>query len=66
MGQSEVARESGTAIDTDQSATTSWGIGSEGQINAWPIDEGYIDYIQAGSEAYAGNFNEISGRPHKT
>jgi putative iron-regulated protein len=56
-GQSEVARESGTAIDTDQSATTSWGIGSEGQINAWPIDEGYIDYIQAGSEAYAGNFN---------
>ncbi len=54
-GQSEVARESGTAIDTDQSDSTPWGLGSEGQINAWPIDEGYIDYIIPGSEAYAGN-----------
>jgi putative iron-regulated protein len=55
-GQSEVARECGTAIDTDESGSTPWGLGSEGQINAWPIDEGYIDYIATGTEAYAGNF----------
>ena len=58
-GQTEAYREANGPIDTEESASTPWGIGNEGQINAWPIDEGYIDFIQAGTEAFAGDFTSI-------
>jgi len=54
-GQSEVYRETNSPIDVEQSATTPWGLNTEGQINAWPCDEGYIDYVASGTEAYAGS-----------
>jgi len=54
-GQTEVYRETNSPIDVEQSANTPWGIENEGQLNAWPCDEGYIDYVQAGTEAYAGS-----------
>lgn len=38
-GQTEVFRESGGPIDTPNG-------GIEGQINAWPLDENYIDYVR--------------------
>jgi len=53
-GQTEVYRETNSPIDVEQSADTPWGIENEGQLNAWPCDEGYIDYVLAGTEAYAG------------
>ena len=42
--QSEVFRFGNTIIDD-------W----EGQVNAWPLDEGLIDYVDAGYEAALGN-----------
>ncbi|NQY30296.1 MAG: hypothetical protein HRT69_12590, partial [Flavobacteriaceae bacterium] len=54
-GQSEVIRETNSPIDVAQSASNPWGIENEGQLNAWPCDEGYIDYVLTGTEAYAGN-----------
>ena len=32
----------------------SWSLENEGQMNAWPIDESYIDYVSDGTEAFAG------------
>lgn len=53
-GQTEVYRGSNGPIDFEGNAT--WAINNEGQLNAWPLDEGYIDYVQSGTEAYAGDF----------
>jgi putative iron-regulated protein len=50
-GQTEVYRETNSPIDTD---SESWSLNTEGQINAWPCDEGYIDYIDPLSTAHAG------------
>jgi len=58
-GQTEVVRETNSPVDVDESGNTPWGLGNEGQMNAWPIDESYIDYVQAGTEAYAGTFMSI-------
>ncbi|NQY04980.1 MAG: hypothetical protein HRT68_01960 [Flavobacteriaceae bacterium] len=58
-GQTEAYREASGPVDTDNSAGTPWGLGNEGQMNAWPIDEGYIDYVQVGTEPYAGNYTSI-------
>jgi putative iron-regulated protein len=58
-GQTEAYRECNGPIDTDNSSSTPWGLGNEGQMNAWPIDEGYIDYVQAGTEPYAGTYTSI-------
>lgn len=58
-GTTEAFRECNGPVDTDQSATNPWGIGNEGQMNAWPIDESYIDYVAAGTEPYAGNYGSI-------
>lgn len=55
-GTTEAFRECNGPVDTDQSASTPWGIGNEGQMNAWPIDESYIDYVAAGTEPYAGTY----------
>lgn len=55
-GTTEAFRECNGPVDTDQSASTPWGIGNEGQLNAWPIDESYIDYVAAGTEPYAGTY----------
>lgn len=54
-GQSEVVRETNSPIDVAQSAANPWGIENEGQLNAWPCDEGLIDYVLSGTEAYAGD-----------
>lgn len=58
-GQTETYRECTGPIDTKNAAATPWGLDNEGQLNAWPIDEGYIDYIQAGTEPYAGTYTSI-------
>jgi putative iron-regulated protein len=58
-GQTEVYRECSGPVDTDESSSTPWGLGNEGQMNAWPIDESYIDYVQVGTEPYANNYASI-------
>lgn len=62
-GQTEVYRGSNGPIDFEGTEDEPWALSNEGQINAWPLDEGYIDYVKAGSEAYAGSFENsiISG-----
>ncbi len=55
-GQTEVYRETNSPIDTD---SESWSLGNEGQLNAWPIDESYIDYVEVGTEGYAGSYTSI-------
>ncbi|CAM1366705.1 conserved hypothetical protein [Tenacibaculum litopenaei] len=50
-GQTEAYRESDGPIDTSSNA---WSINNEGQMNAWPLDEGYIDYVTASSDSYSG------------
>lgn len=55
-GVTEVYRGSNGPIDTEN---TAWGINNEGQVNAWPLDESYIDYVTATSHSYAGNYGGI-------
>jgi putative iron-regulated protein len=38
--------------------------GPEGQINAWPLDEAYIDYVE--DDAEAGIVNDVDGFPEIT
>jgi putative iron-regulated protein len=38
--------------------------GPEGQINAWPLDEAYIDYVDGDAEA--GIINDVAGVPEIT
>ena len=54
-GQSEVFRGSDGPIDS--ASGESWVIDNEGQMNAWPLDEGYIDYVTSTSTAYAGDYS---------
>lgn len=42
-GQTEVYRGSNGPIDSE--SDESWAINNEGQINAWPLDEAFIDYV---------------------
>jgi putative iron-regulated protein len=56
-GQTEVYRETNSPVDVEFSTENPWGLGTEGQMNAWPCDEGYIDYITASSSAYAGSLD---------
>ncbi len=42
-GQSEAFRFYGGPIDGDE--------GPEGLINAWPLDEGYVDYVEGNPKA---------------
>lgn len=58
-GQTEAYRECNGPIDTDESAVSPWGLANEGQLNAWPIDESYIDYVAVGTEDYANNYTSI-------
>ncbi len=51
-GQTEVYRGSNGPIDSE--GNESWIINNEGQMNAWPLDEAYIDYVTASSDAYSG------------
>jgi putative iron-regulated protein len=51
-GQTEVFRGSNGPVDSE--SNDAWVINNEGQMNAWPLDEGYIDYVTAASDAYAG------------
>ncbi|NRD20428.1 hypothetical protein HNV08_10255 [Winogradskyella eckloniae] len=55
-GQTEVFREANGPVDTE---SDSWSLGTEGQMNAWPIDESYIDYVANGTEDYAGDYGSI-------
>ena len=58
-GQTEAYRECNGPIDTDQTGGSPWGLGNEGQLNAWPIDESYIDYVAVGTEDYANSYTSI-------
>ncbi|WP_452601617.1 imelysin family protein [Pontimicrobium sp. MEBiC06410] len=59
-GQTEAYRECNGPVDTEATAGgPSWALGSEGQMNAWPIDESYIDYVASGTEPYAGSYSSI-------
>jgi putative iron-regulated protein len=55
-GQSEVYRFYGGPIDDDD--------GPEGRLNAWPLDEAFIDYVEgdpgAGIINHTGDFPEIT------
>ena len=55
-GLTETFRETNGPIDTE---SDSWSLGTEGQMNAWPIDESYIDYVASGTEDYANNYDSI-------
>lgn len=55
-GLTEVYRGSNGPIDSENST---WGLNNEGQLNAWPLDESYIDYVTTSSHAYAGNYGGI-------
>ncbi len=54
-GQTEAYRESNGPIDTPNG-------GIEGQLNAWPLDENYIDYVRdgMGGETTDGIINDTS------
>lgn len=58
-GQTEVYRETNSPIDVEKSDTAPWGIANEAQMNAWPIDESYIDYAAEGTESHAGLYTSI-------
>lgn len=60
-GQTEAYRETNSPIDVEYSEMTPWGVANEGQMNAWPIDESYIDYAAEGTEGYAGTYTSIIG-----
>jgi putative iron-regulated protein len=55
-GQSEVYRFYNGPIDNEQ--------GPEGRINAWPLDEAFIDYVEG--EDDAGIINDVAGFPTLT
>ncbi len=43
-GESEVFRGSNGPIDSESNEP--WALNNEGQINAWPLNEAYIDYVK--------------------
>lgn len=55
-GQTEAFREANGPIDNEDL------LGTEGQINAWPLDEGYIDYVYdaTGNEVQNGLIGDTS------
>ncbi|GGD04866.1 imelysin family protein [Hyunsoonleella pacifica] len=55
-GQTEAFREANGPIDNEDL------LGTEGQINAWPLDEGYIDYVSdnRGGSIQNGLIGDIS------
>jgi len=55
-GQTDAFRFYGGPIDDDN--------GREGQLNAWPLDEVYIDYVDG--NANAGIINNVAGFPNIT
>ncbi|EQC49007.1 imelysin [Bacteriovorax sp. BSW11_IV] len=55
-GQTEVFRFYGGPIDNDE--------GPEGLLNAWPLDEAYIDYVEGAPNA--GIINNVSDFPEIT
>ncbi len=50
-GESEVFRGSNGPIDSE--SKEAWAINNEGQINAWPLNEAYIDYVRMATD-YTG------------
>ena len=48
-GQTEAYLETNSPVDVAKTARVPWGINNERQMNAWPIDESYIDYVAAGT-----------------
>ncbi len=53
-GQTEVFRGSDGPVDNEGSEA--WTIGNEGQMNAWPLNEAYIDYV-ALKTSYTGTYD---------
>lgn len=53
-GQSEVFRGSNGPIDTE--SDDAWAINNEGMLNAWPLNEAYIDYV-ADKTSYTGTYD---------
>ncbi|MBE7685173.1 imelysin family protein [Tenacibaculum piscium] len=58
-GQTEAYRGSNGPIDSEKKEA--WVINNEGQMNAWPLDEAYIDYVTVASSAYSGGEAYKSG-----
>ena len=56
-GPTEAYRFYGGPIDNDDD-------GPEGQLNAWPMDEGYVDYVEA--RRTAGSINMVAEYPQIT
>jgi putative iron-regulated protein len=56
-GLTEAFRFYGGPIDDEED-------GPEGQINAWPLDEAYIDYVEG--DPTAGIVNDLAGYPELT
>ncbi len=53
-GESEVFRGSNGPIDAgDNGIEASWVLNNEGRINAWPLNEAYIDYVRVDTD-YTG------------
>jgi len=50
-GQTEVFRGSNGPVDFEGDET--WAIANEGQLNAWPLNEAYIDYVSV-KNGYTG------------
>lgn len=57
-GQSEAFRFYGGPIDDDE--------GPEGQLNAWPLDEAYIDYVTPEVSEAANIINNVAEYPEIT
>lgn len=49
-GQTEAFRAASGPIDNEESDAT-WALNNEGQLNAWPLDENYIDYVTTGQNS---------------
>ena len=56
-GQSEAFRFASGPIDT-ASDDAPWALDNEGQLNAWPMDESYVDFV-AEFNGFAGSFTSL-------
>ncbi|MGB2129454.1 MAG: hypothetical protein ACPHXR_08265, partial [Flavicella sp.] len=56
-GQTEVYRGSNGPIDYEGADAPAWAISNERQINAWPLDEGYIELVDNDATSIRGSFN---------
>ena len=60
-GQTEAYRGNNGPVETEQSNANPWGIGNEGLMNAWPVEEALMDYVTDGAGAGSFDFGSIVG-----